>query len=211
MELKVKLDLTFILTWFIVYALIGWSLLKSGKSSGDIALCLSVLTPVVLGVYNVISSWIVGYPIIKPHFYVDMDTGDKCWLGFFNRGARAGVIQRVIFLIDGGIFGGPVLRKGKSEYVVQHHGYAGPWVQKDKGLLPYNLSSKEILIVVESLDAQDLKNKFCACRPYKNGKTEWIPDFNAEHNTGPYIRKFKRCKNCPIDKAETDIELKTVY
>ena len=149
-----------------------------------------------------VSSWFFGYPIIKPHFYVDMDTGDKCWLGFLNRGDGGGVIQRAKILIDGRIIGGPVLRKGKSEYVVQPREYAGPWVKKDKGLLPYNLSSEEILIVVESLDAWNLKKKFCACRPYKNGKTEWIPDFNAEHNTGPYIRQFKRCENCPLESMK---------
>ena len=202
MERKVKLDLMFILIWFMVYALIGWSLLKLGKSSGGIALWLAVLTPIVLGVHSMISSWIVGYPIIKPHFYVDMDTGDKCWFGFFNRGDRDGVIQKASFLIDGKAFGGPVLRKGKSEYVVQHGNYAGPWVQKDRGLLPCNLSSEEILIVVESLDAQNLKKKFCACRLYRNGKTEWVPDFNAEHNTEPYIRKFKRCKDCPFENVK---------
>ena len=199
MERKVKLDLMFISIWFVVYVLIGLSLLKLGKGSGDVALCLTVLTPIMLGVHSMVSSWIWSYPIIKPHFYVDMDTGNKCWLGFFNRGDGSGIIQRAKILIDGKVFGGPVLRKGKSEYVVQPHAYAGPWVQKDEGLLPYNLSSEEILIVVESLDARNLKKTFCACRPYKNGKTEWFPDFNAEHNTGPYIRQFKRCKNCPLE------------
>lgn len=200
MERKVKLDLTFILIWVVAYSLIGLSLLKIGKSSGDIALWLAVLTPIMLGVHSMISSWIVGYPIIKPHFYVDMESGDKCWLGFFNRGDRGGVIQKAIFLIDGKILGGPVLRKGKSEYVVQPNDYAGPWVQKNEKLLPYNSSSsEEILIVVESLDARNHKKKFCACRIYKNGKREWIPDFNTEHNTNPYFRNFRQCNNCPFE------------
>nr|QNO56001.1 hypothetical protein KDJLAEDB_00006 [Methanosarcinales archaeon ANME-1 ERB7] len=205
MRRKRVFDIIFVLC-LIVFCILLIYLLKIGIAMGKIALCFPI--PIILlGVRNMILSWIIDYPKLKPTLIYDMEEKTmRIILKLKNEGHDAAKSANVFcFTKDGGIEELECGMLAREAYVIDSEALV------TCGIYPTNRPSfihsgkdKKLLVKVETFD-DNSKKKYCACRTFKKNLLHWDFDIKEDRNTKPYTFKFKPCKNCKFLEYENNI------
>ncbi|MCK4734752.1 MAG: hypothetical protein KAT65_20025 [Methanophagales archaeon] len=193
MSRKTKFDIIFVLCWITSYIVSTMYLLPRGVAASDMAIWLSVITPIVLGVRSMIPLLISDYPILKP-LLKNLADGRRYWLVLENEGGAGAKTSKVSWIYDKTLssvfpivlkYGGIVAPKNLSE----------DWRLPLDFPLPYNKKGESVIVRIETCGV-DGKKDFCACRVFDSDGENWIEDIKKDHNTKPYLRKFKYCEDC---------------
>lgn len=200
MNRKTKIDIIIVLCWIVSYILLTGYLLKRGEEAGDIALWLSVITPIVMGVRSMITSWFFGYPILKPVLVHETrvgNSGSKIHLMLKNEGHEAAKTANVWCTTrEGSIEKLDCSLLASVGYIINPDAFVkGDEYHESVFLHPHIDEDKKLRIKVETIGA-DSKKTYCACRLFTKNIMDFSFDNNEDRNTKPYLFKFKPCKDC---------------
>jgi hypothetical protein len=169
-------------------------LLPLGVAASDIAIWLSVTTPIILGVRSMIPLLIPDYPILKP-LLKNVGNEPRYRLVRENEGGAAAKTSKVSWLYDkivSDVF--PIVQE-YGGIVVAPNGQSNDWRLPSDFPLPYDKKGESVIVRIETCGV-DGKKDFCACRVFDSDGKDWIENIKKDHNTKPYLRKFKYCEGC---------------
>ena len=194
MSRKTKFDIIFVLCWIVSYIVSTMYLLPRGVAASDMAIWLSVITPIVLGVRSMIALLIPDYPILKP-LLKKLGDGRRYWLIRENEGTAMAKTSKVSWVYDKTLSPVFTVVPKYGGIVVAPNTHSEDWRLPSDFPLPYDKKGESVIVRIETCGV-DGKKDFCACRVFDSDGENWIEDIKKDHNTKPYLRKFNYCKDC---------------